>query len=167
VGTNGQKAFWCGFCQKIVPLQKRGLEAWDERFTHIDVQHFKKGETVDNWFPIDRDIPKSVLAEEKKDDSEEEKNESDEENWSDKEDMDEDRDSPPHATSPPAQTSIPQTSTTDSLNHGQQTASQTNPIDDTHTRSSAPSQRQEKGNWYCVSPCNMPQSRLLQFLTML
>ena len=96
VGRNGQKAFWCGFCQAIVPLQERGLKAWDERFTHIDEKHFKNGENVDSWFPMDKDIPKSALAEEKKEDSDEEKNESDEENWSDKEDEDE----PRHQTSP-------------------------------------------------------------------
>jgi len=44
VGRNGQKAFWCGFCQTVIvlPAEKRGLEAWDERFTHVEVEHFRK-----------------------------------------------------------------------------------------------------------------------------
>ncbi len=26
IGRNGQKGFWCGFCQTVVELKKRGLE---------------------------------------------------------------------------------------------------------------------------------------------
>ena len=48
------------------------MAAWDERFTHIDGRHFKRGQVVDDWFPMDQDVPKSVLDEEKRDDSEEE-----------------------------------------------------------------------------------------------
>jgi len=69
VGRNGQKAFWCGFCQTVVPLQKRSLEAWDERFTHIDDKHFKNGERVEAWFPMDKELPKGILDEEKQDSS--------------------------------------------------------------------------------------------------
>ena len=57
VGRNGQSGFWCGFCQQIVPLTAKGLEAWDERFAHIDTQHFSKGMTIDSWYPLDKDIP--------------------------------------------------------------------------------------------------------------
>ena len=64
VGRNGQRGFWCGFCQTIIKLDKRGLEAWDERFDHIDRQHFNKGQRVDEWFPMDKDIPKGILTEE-------------------------------------------------------------------------------------------------------
>ena len=67
VGRNGQRGFWCGFCQTVVSLKKKGLEAWDERFTHIDEEHFKKGERVDNWFPMDKELPKGILDEEKPD----------------------------------------------------------------------------------------------------
>ena len=67
VGRNGQRGFWCGFCQTVVSLKKRGLEAWDERFTHIDDEHFKKGEKVENWFPMDKEVPKGILDEEKQD----------------------------------------------------------------------------------------------------
>lgn len=58
IGRNGQCGFWCGFCHEIVTLKKRGLEAWDERFSHIDDLHFKKGETIDSWLPLDKDVPK-------------------------------------------------------------------------------------------------------------
>lgn len=58
IGRNGQCGFWCGFCCEIVTLKKRGLEAWDERFSHIDDLHFKKGQTIDLWVPLDKEIPK-------------------------------------------------------------------------------------------------------------
>lgn len=58
IGRNGQCGFWCGFCREIITLKKRGLEAWDERFSHIDDLHFKKGETIDSWLPLDKDVPK-------------------------------------------------------------------------------------------------------------
>lgn len=61
IGRNGQSGFWCGFCKKIVKLDKKDLEAWDERFNHIDDFHFKKGERIDGWYPLDRDIPKGLL----------------------------------------------------------------------------------------------------------
>ena len=61
IGRNGQSGFWCGFCKKIVKLEKKDLEAWDERFNHIDNFHFKKGERIDTWYPLDRDIPKGLL----------------------------------------------------------------------------------------------------------
>ena len=61
IGTNGQNSFWCGFCKRIVRLESRGLEAWDERFNHID-QHFSKHEQkIDNWYEVDKDIPKGSL----------------------------------------------------------------------------------------------------------
>ncbi|KAF9894221.1 hypothetical protein FE257_007723 [Aspergillus nanangensis] len=49
IGRNGQQQFWCGFCQAIVPLKNQGIEAWNERFNHIDAEHFKKGERIGNW----------------------------------------------------------------------------------------------------------------------
>lgn len=58
IGRNGQCGFWCGFCCKIVTLKKKGLDAWDERFSHIDDSHFKKGETIDSWSPLDTDVHK-------------------------------------------------------------------------------------------------------------
>lgn len=39
IGRSGQVRFWCGFCEKTVDLKKTGLDAWSERFDHID-DHF-------------------------------------------------------------------------------------------------------------------------------
>ena len=61
IGRNCQSGFWCGFCQKIVQLKSKGLDAWDERFNHIDDMHFKKGQSIGEWYPLDKDIPKSLL----------------------------------------------------------------------------------------------------------
>ena len=60
VGRNGQCGFWCGFCQTIVKLGKLGTEAWDERFNHIDDEHFKKGTRVEDWVPLDGEVPRVV-----------------------------------------------------------------------------------------------------------
>ena len=64
IGRNGQSGFWCGFCQKIVKLEKKSLEAWDERFNHIDNMHFKKGQRIESWYPLDKDVPKGQLKNE-------------------------------------------------------------------------------------------------------
>ena len=61
IGRNWQNGFWCGFCKDIIKLQTRGLEAWDERFNHIDDLHFKQGKNIDDWYPMDRDLPKGRL----------------------------------------------------------------------------------------------------------
>ncbi|CDM29245.1 Zinc finger, C2H2-like [Penicillium roqueforti FM164] len=48
----GQSDFWCGFCNHRVTLKTHGPEALDERFNHIDIEHFKKGERGQDWrFP--------------------------------------------------------------------------------------------------------------------
>ncbi|KAJ5121225.1 uncharacterized protein N7515_009186 [Penicillium bovifimosum] len=47
-----QTDFWCGFCNHRVPLSNHGLAGRDERFNHIDIEHFKKGERGQDWrFP--------------------------------------------------------------------------------------------------------------------
>ena len=61
IGRNGQCGFWCGFCQTVVRLEKQGIEAWDERFNHIDDQHFKKGNRVEYWVPLEGEVPRGVL----------------------------------------------------------------------------------------------------------
>ncbi|CAF9904117.1 MAG: hypothetical protein ALECFALPRED_004853 [Alectoria fallacina] len=61
VGRNGQCGFWCGFCQTVVRLEKTGIEAWDERFNHIDDEHFKKGNRVEGWVPLEGEVPRGVL----------------------------------------------------------------------------------------------------------
>ncbi|KAI1418665.1 hypothetical protein F5Y13DRAFT_184305 [Hypoxylon sp. FL1857] len=39
VGRNCEARFWCGFCRGIIEIKKEGIEAWTERFNHID-DHF-------------------------------------------------------------------------------------------------------------------------------
>ncbi|KAL1965978.1 hypothetical protein VTN77DRAFT_4918 [Rasamsonia byssochlamydoides] len=51
IGRNGQNQFWCGFCRKIIPLTTKGLDAWNERFDHIDMKHFKQGQRIGDWLP--------------------------------------------------------------------------------------------------------------------
>ncbi|KAI2473260.1 hypothetical protein F4781DRAFT_227963 [Annulohypoxylon bovei var. microspora] len=36
VGRNSEVRFWCGFCRGIIEVKKDGIEAWTERFNHID-----------------------------------------------------------------------------------------------------------------------------------
>jgi hypothetical protein len=62
IGRNFQARFWCGFCTKLIDLKAKGLEAWTERFNHID-DHFmgrqsfpKQG--IEDWVPLDSDKPK-------------------------------------------------------------------------------------------------------------
>ncbi|KAI4223114.1 MAG: hypothetical protein LQ349_007492, partial [Xanthoria aureola] len=61
IGRNGQGKFWCGFCQEIVELKKKGLDAWEERFGHIDNQHYKKGQTIYDWVPLDGHVAKGLM----------------------------------------------------------------------------------------------------------
>ena len=58
VGRNGQCGFWCGFCQTVVQLEKINTDAWDERFNHIDNEHFKKGSSVESWMPLAGEVPR-------------------------------------------------------------------------------------------------------------
>lgn len=44
-----QSQFWCGFCSRDVKLRNSGAAALDERFNHIDAEHFKKGERGRDW----------------------------------------------------------------------------------------------------------------------
>ena len=62
IGRNGQNGFWCGFCKKIVELNHKGLEAWEERFRHIDEKHYKKGQTIHEWVQLDKDVPEGVMG---------------------------------------------------------------------------------------------------------
>lgn len=62
IGRNCQARFWCGFCTKLIDLTKKGVEAWTERFDHID-DHFmgrhglaKQG--IQDWIPVDSDKPR-------------------------------------------------------------------------------------------------------------
>ncbi|KAL3424271.1 C2H2 type zinc finger domain protein [Phlyctema vagabunda] len=64
IGRNCQSRFWCGFCKKLVGLTMRGLDAWTERFNHID-DHFmgRNGyseQRISDWTPVDSDRPKGL-----------------------------------------------------------------------------------------------------------
>jgi hypothetical protein len=58
LGRDGLGRYWCGFCEKIIPLQKQGLEGSNERFDHID-QHFKQGLRIGSWVDLARNVAKS------------------------------------------------------------------------------------------------------------
>ncbi|KAI9713328.1 MAG: hypothetical protein M1812_006687 [Candelaria pacifica] len=57
IGRNGQSQFWCGFCREIVCLERKGLEAWDEKFDHVG-EHFNRGLRIEAWVPVGGDRPK-------------------------------------------------------------------------------------------------------------
>ena len=62
IGRNCQARFWCGFCVKLIDLTKKGVDAWTERFDHID-DHFmgRHGfpkKDIQDWYPLDSDKPK-------------------------------------------------------------------------------------------------------------
>jgi hypothetical protein len=57
IGRNCQSRFWCGFCVKLIDLKKKSVEAWAERFDHID-DHFmgRHGliqQSIQDWVPVD------------------------------------------------------------------------------------------------------------------
>lgn len=61
IGRNGQSRFWCGFCRTIVELQKRGWDAWEERFDHIDA-HFKKKQHIRDWIDVEANKTNAEVA---------------------------------------------------------------------------------------------------------
>jgi hypothetical protein len=67
IGRNAQTRFWCGFCLKLIDLTKRGVDAWTERFSHID-DHLmgRRGlgrQGIQDWFPADSPKPKEDRGE--------------------------------------------------------------------------------------------------------
>ncbi|KAF7594265.1 hypothetical protein BBP40_009817 [Aspergillus hancockii] len=66
IGRDGQSQFWCGFCRDIIPLTGQGLAAWNERFNHIDTEHFKNGERIGDWLLPSGHLTKSREREEGK-----------------------------------------------------------------------------------------------------
>ena len=62
IGRNGHNGFWCGFCQNVIMVEKKNHEAFDERFTHIDSKHFEMGARVEDWFPMEGELPKGLLS---------------------------------------------------------------------------------------------------------
>lgn len=66
MGRNGQARFWCGFCIKLIDLKEKGVDAWKERFDHID-EHFMghrdlPEQSIEDWVPVDNDKPKRDIT---------------------------------------------------------------------------------------------------------
>lgn len=64
IGKNGQGQFWCGFCQKIVRLEKKRNAAWDERFDHIDNHFSKEGKKIGEWLCVEAKKTKAEVERE-------------------------------------------------------------------------------------------------------
>lgn len=66
IGRNCQSRFWCGFCEKLINLKRKGLDAWTERFDHIDDHFVGRGDMqkqgIQDWIPVDGDKPKGDAA---------------------------------------------------------------------------------------------------------
>jgi len=62
IGRNCQARFWCGFCNSLIELTKKGIEAWTERFDHIDDhfmgRHGQPKQNIINWVPVDGNKPR-------------------------------------------------------------------------------------------------------------
>lgn len=57
IGRDSLTRFWCGFCEKIVPLQKKGIHGSNERCDHIG-DHFKRGQKIKDWIDLDTNVAK-------------------------------------------------------------------------------------------------------------
>jgi hypothetical protein len=57
IGRNCQARFWCGFCVKPIDLKKKSVDAWAERFDHIDNhfmgRHGLTQQSIQDWVPAD------------------------------------------------------------------------------------------------------------------
>ncbi|KAK6064568.1 hypothetical protein SCUP515_11693 [Seiridium cupressi] len=57
VGRNCEANFWCGFCEEIIKVKRKGVDAWTERYNHID-DHLagRNGllkKLMDDWQSVD------------------------------------------------------------------------------------------------------------------
>jgi hypothetical protein len=53
VGPNHQYGFWCGFCRRVIQLRAPfGVEALDERFTHIDGHLVREKRPIEGWVDV-------------------------------------------------------------------------------------------------------------------
>ncbi|KKY26009.1 putative c2h2 type zinc finger domain protein [Diplodia seriata] len=62
IGENFQSRFWCGFCERVLPLKEPGSKAWDERYNHIDA-HFKT-RSINEWLDVEIKKRKGILKKE-------------------------------------------------------------------------------------------------------
>jgi hypothetical protein len=65
ISRDCQARFWCGFCIKLIDLKKKGLDAWKERFDHID-NHFMgcdgfNKQSISDWIPVGSDKPEGKI----------------------------------------------------------------------------------------------------------
>ncbi|KAH7060611.1 hypothetical protein B0J12DRAFT_695972 [Macrophomina phaseolina] len=58
--------FWCGFCQAIIPLDRRGVKGSDIRNNHID-KHFMEGKRINNWLDVETNKFKGDMERSEKD----------------------------------------------------------------------------------------------------
>ncbi|KAF3482099.1 uncharacterized protein GIQ15_04858 [Arthroderma uncinatum] len=49
MGGDCQFQFWCGFCERLVPVERKGYDALMERFDHIYNDHFEQGQNISTW----------------------------------------------------------------------------------------------------------------------
>lgn len=66
IGRNCQSRFWCGFCTRLIDLTKKGIDAWTERFDHID-DHFMgrrdmPKQDIQDWVPMDSSKSREALT---------------------------------------------------------------------------------------------------------
>lgn len=63
LGRHCQSRFWCGFCAKSVELKRKGIEAWNERFDHIDDHYMGRNgnppQTIQDWAAVDENEAES------------------------------------------------------------------------------------------------------------
>lgn len=64
IGRQAQSQYWCGFCRKILTIRSEGKARLNERYDHIDFEHFKKGQRIDDWLPESGNLTKRQLREE-------------------------------------------------------------------------------------------------------
>jgi hypothetical protein len=67
IGRNCQARFWCGFCVRLIDLKKKSVDAWAERFDHIDDhfmgRHGLTSQSIQDWVPVDSgDKPKRGVS---------------------------------------------------------------------------------------------------------
>lgn len=62
-GCTESLQFWCGFCREHLLLESTTIDkAWNERFNHIDEEHFKTGQRIDEWQsegPVEKQEPEA------------------------------------------------------------------------------------------------------------
>lgn len=70
VGRNCEANFWCGFCVEIIRIERQGIDAWTERFNHIDDHLNGRNDLpqkqMDEWKSVDPErhpLPNGAAAE--------------------------------------------------------------------------------------------------------